>query len=283
MATPYDINSTIQSYLNAYSGQPGGQPGNAQSLAAGPAEANLGNAQNLQSLSSLVNNINQQAQQTANISRTGYNPAFDQQQLQNIYNLSAGNVSPETTREAEAAAAQQWGGGGFGVDTPAWQSAVRRTLGLQREDLQKQGAAQYGDYLQTHQAAPLYDIKEALVTPQLYQSELENRRNQALQLAKMQSDAATAQMNARAALAEKLFSSTGGDRGRMTGSFLYPSETVGGNRTWFGANISPNDTDYRAMQERQNQDYAKNMERFLNSIMGGGTSNWGTGSYPAGY
>lgn len=204
MATPLDINQSIQSYLKSYQGA----PSTPEALAQVPAQVNLAAAPNLESLSTLVNRINQTAQQQANLSRTGYSPEYDQGILQNIYNMSQGYVSPETVSEAESAAAQQWGGAGFGVDTPAMQSAVRRTLGLTREQQQQQAAQEYAQYLGTHPSAPIYDVSKMMVTPADYQVFLKQQQDQALALAQLQERMSEARGTAYANLYSKLYKPT---------------------------------------------------------------------------
>lgn len=178
----YDISSSIQDYLKAYNVP---TTGDATSLATEPAEANIANAPNLEKLSEIVNRINQQAQSAANLARTGGSGAVDEQILGNISRMAQGYVSPETVSEAEASAAQRWGGAGFGVDTPAWQSAVRRTLGLQREALQTQAAKDYNEYLASHPSAPIYDISKSLITPEIYSTDQARRAEEALKAAQL--------------------------------------------------------------------------------------------------
>lgn len=124
------------------------------------------NAPNLQKISGIVNALNQQAQQQANLGRVGGDPRYDQAILANILQQSQGYVSPETVREAEAGIAAQYGGAGFAPDTPAMQSAVRRAMGIRREDLQGKAAEQYAQFLQTHPAADVVDVSKYTMTPQ---------------------------------------------------------------------------------------------------------------------
>lgn len=227
MATPFDINTTLDTYLQAYSGQ----PTSPESLAEVPAQVNLANAPNLENLSTLVNQINQRAQQAANLSRTGGAPEYDQAILQNIYNMTQGYVSPETVREAESAAAQQWGGAGFGVDTPAMQSAVRRTLGLTREEQQAKGAEEYARYLAAHPSAPIYDIRESLVSPELYEKYTAGRRQQELELASMAAKLAEARGQAYASIYGKLLDPALMGRYSVPGEIDVTGATAGGYKT----------------------------------------------------
>lgn len=148
------------------------------------------NAASLENVSQILNRINQQAQQQANLARTGGNPAYDQAILGNIYRGAQGYVNPETVREAEAAAAQQWGGAGFGVDTPAWQSAVRRALGLTREQQQEQAARDYEAYLAGHPSAPIVDVSRYTMTPEQYTSDVARQQDAEYRAAALRQQAA---------------------------------------------------------------------------------------------
>lgn len=176
MAT-YNTSQAIDAYLKAATGATAKDPG------AGASEANIANAPNIDKISEIVNRINQQRQQEANLARTGGSAALDQQILSNIDRMAQGLPTEATVSEAQAAAAQQWGGRGFATDTPAWGSAVRRALGLQSEQLQEQAASDYERYLAAHPSAPVWGAEQALTTPSLYASQQESAADRALKAA----------------------------------------------------------------------------------------------------
>lgn len=154
------------------------------------------NAPALQQISSIVNAINQQAQQQANLARTGGNAAYDQSILDNINRMAQGYISPETMGEAQLASAQRWGGAGFGVDTPAAQSAVRRALGLQREEMARQAASDYDAYIKSHPSAPIVSIDKYTVTPEALASYQAQQAEDAMRAAQLRQEASKFQYQA---------------------------------------------------------------------------------------
>lgn len=177
----------------------------ATSMVEDPLAANIAAAPSLEKISDIINSINQKAQQQANLSRTGGSGAYDQSILDNINRMAQGYISPETIAETQASAAQQWGGRGFGVDTPAMQAAVRRTLGLQREDLAKEAASEYATYLGAHPSAPIADVSKFMVTPESYAQAQEAADARKLQLAELQQkgEISRAEMNQQIQLANQ--------------------------------------------------------------------------------
>lgn len=173
----YDTANAINTYLKAAAGVGAKDPG------AAATEANIADAPNIDKISEIVNRINQQRQQEANLSRTGGSATLDQQMLENIDRMAQGLPSAATVSEAQAAAAQQWGGRGFATDTPAWGSAVRRALGLTSEQLQQQGMADYSSYLASHPSAPIWGAENALSTPAIYAQRQESEADRALKSA----------------------------------------------------------------------------------------------------
>ena len=93
----------------------------ASSMVGEPLQATIANQPALARVAEIVNQINQQQW----LGAPGRQAA-----LGAIQGRIAGQLSPETVSEAASAAAQTYGGGGFGVDSPAWQSAIRRALGI---------------------------------------------------------------------------------------------------------------------------------------------------------
>lgn len=106
-----------------------------------PLEANIKAAPSLEKIADIINSINQKAWWAA---------PGRQQQFETLQRWQAGELDPEIYEQERLDAAQRFGSAGFGVDSPAWQSSIRRALGLKRQELEEKGmagmSAFYGDY-----------------------------------------------------------------------------------------------------------------------------------------
>lgn len=140
----------------------------------GSLEANIAAAPSLEKISQILNNINQQAYMSA---------PGRQEALSAIQGRVAGNLSPETIAENQLAAAQTYGGGGFGVDSPAWQSAIRRATGIDREKMIGEGL---GELQSFYQGMPTVDIQKYTLTPSEYAQVQDTATRNRLALAELQ-------------------------------------------------------------------------------------------------
>lgn len=146
----------------------------ATDIQGGSLEANIAAAPSLEKISQILSNINQQAYMAA---------PGRQEALSAIQGRVAGNLSPETIAENQLAAAQTYGGGGFGVDSPAWQSAIRRATGIDREQLIGQGL---GELQSFYQGMPTVDIQKYTLTPSEYAQVQDTATRNRLALAELQ-------------------------------------------------------------------------------------------------
>ena len=99
-------------------------------LTAQAAASNIASAPSIDSLTQLLSGINQRAYLSA--------PGRSQE-LGTIENQLAGNLDPSTIYANQLRNAEQYGAGGFSGDSQAWQTAIQRGLGLDREALIGQG------------------------------------------------------------------------------------------------------------------------------------------------
>lgn len=142
-------------------------------LTGGTTGANLANVPNLDSLTQLVNQINQKSWLSA---------PGRQQELSNAQNLLAGNLDPNWVAEQQNRAAAQFGGAGFGVDSAAWNAALQRAMGIQKQDLEAQG----GKALEAlYSGMPTFDPITQLLTPAQSIAYQENIRQQQLEAQKL--------------------------------------------------------------------------------------------------
>ncbi len=165
----------------------------ATSMVQDPLAANIAAAPSLEKIANIISGINQQSWLSA---------PGRQQELGNIQRWQAGELDPSVYSGVASQAAQTYGGGGFGVDSPAWQAAVQRALGTSRQALQEKGAAALGEF---YQGMPTTDVAKYTMTPQDFASVQDAARARQLQLAELQQKGALtrAELTQRQALANQ--------------------------------------------------------------------------------
>ena len=156
-----------------------GAPAAGSGLAGQAAAQNIAAAPSLDALAQIISGINQKAYLSA---------PGRQAQVGNIQNELAGNLDPQTVQAAQLAAAERYGGSGFGADSGAWQSAIQRATGINREALKGKGAT---DLNALYSGMPVTDASQFAVTPAL----LQQQQQAAAQLAEQsrEFDTSTAQ------------------------------------------------------------------------------------------
>ena len=156
-----------------------GAPAAGSGLAGQAAAQNIAAAPSLDALAQIISGINQKAYLSA---------PGRQAQVGNIQNELAGNLDPQTVQAAQLAAAERYGGAGFGADSGAWQSAIQRATGISREALKCKGAT---DLNALYSGMPVTDATQFAVTPAL----LQQQQQAAAQLAEQarEFDVSTAQ------------------------------------------------------------------------------------------
>lgn len=155
--------------------------------------ANISSAPALEKIANIVSQINQQSYLSA---------PGRQQELANINRWQAGELDPSIYADVASKAAQMYGTGGFGVDSPAWQSAVQRAIVTNRQALQEKGASELEKF---YAGMPATDVTKYTITPSDYASAQDAARARQLQLAQIQQTGAlkTAEMNQARALAQQ--------------------------------------------------------------------------------
>lgn len=144
-------------------GLPTGFPGD---VTQATATTNLNAMPTLEQISQMVNSINQAAWDKAKADRLGpQGQAIQNQLLQNTASNAAGLVPQDVMNQIMQGQAESYGGSGFGVDSPAMNSAVRRALGLTSIGLQEQAGKDYTQLLAENPSAPIYSPSQGFTTP----------------------------------------------------------------------------------------------------------------------
>lgn len=143
------------------------------SATGGAAEEAVAAAPALEKIADIVSSINRKAYMSA---------PGRQEALGNIQRWQAGELDPSVYSDIAGQAAQTYGGAGFGVDSPAWQSAVQRAIVTNRQALQEKGGAALDEF---YRGMPTTDINRYIATPGEYASAQEAARNRSLQLAEL--------------------------------------------------------------------------------------------------
>ena len=147
-------------------------------IVGGALQGNISNAPNLAAIADIVNSINQKAWLSA---------PGRQQELANVNRWQAGQLDPSVYEDVALQAAQRYGGGGFGVDSPAWQAAIQRAIVTNRQALQEKGA---GALEKMYEGMPTTDVQKYTLTPEDYATVLDRQQAQQLQLAGLQQQGA---------------------------------------------------------------------------------------------
>lgn len=144
-------------------------------LATKTAQSNLAASPYNVQLADIINRVNREAQKQANLARIPGAAGLEEQSSENIQDLLAGRLSSSYLENLYTNLAQQWGGRGYGVDTPALNAAALRAIGITTEDLQKRGQEQLTAAYDRNKPAPLFDISSMLTTPSVYSTTAANR------------------------------------------------------------------------------------------------------------
>lgn len=146
-------------------------------LADQAAQQNLGAIGNIGTLTQDIQGINQGAYLSA---------PGRAKQLSTIEDMLAGNLDQSTIYENQLRNAEKYGAGGFGSDTAAWQTAIQRGLGLDRQDLIKAGQTAMN---QLYAGMPVADASSQLATPNLLEQQQATAQEQALEQQRIQNQA----------------------------------------------------------------------------------------------
>lgn len=101
-----------------------------------------------------------------------------QQQLDTITNQLSGNLDPSTIYNAQLNNAEQYGSGGFSSDSQAWQTAVQRALGIDRENLIGSGQKAMDSF---YSQMPQVNAQNQAVTPAILEQQQATAAEQALE------------------------------------------------------------------------------------------------------
>jgi hypothetical protein len=154
-------------------------PGNTaqNGLADQSAQQNISASGNIDTLTKLLSGINQ----SAYLSAPGR-----QQQLGTIENQLSGNLDPSTIYQNQLANAEQYGAGGFSSDSPAWQTAIQRGLGIDRQNLIGAGQTAMNAM---YAGMPQVNAQDQTTTPALLEQQQATAAAQALQQQQIQNQA----------------------------------------------------------------------------------------------
>jgi hypothetical protein len=147
---------------------PYGAPAQGSGLAGEAAAANIAASGDIEKLSRLAAQTNEMAWNAA---------PGRKEQLAGIQNRLAGNLDPQTIESAQLDAAQQYGSKGFGVDSGAWQSAIQRAIGTNREAIKSQGATELDQY---YSGMPTTSAQQFMMTPELLETQQQHKAQNAL-------------------------------------------------------------------------------------------------------
>jgi hypothetical protein len=147
-------------------------------LADQSAQQNISASGNIDTLTKLLSGINQ----SAYLSAPGR-----QQQLGTIENQLSGNLDPSTVYQNQLSNAQQYGAGGFASDSPAWQTAIQRGLGIDRQNLITSGQNAMNSM---YAGMPQVNAQDQTTTPALLEQQQATQSAQALQQQQIQNQAA---------------------------------------------------------------------------------------------
>lgn len=128
-------------------------------LTAQAAAQNLASAPTIDRLTQLVQGINQ----TAYLSAPGRSQA-----LGTIENELSGNLDPSTIYENQLANAEKYGAGGFSSDSEAWQTAVQRGLGIDRQALIGAGQTALDNF---YAGMPTVNAQDQMTSPALLEQQ----------------------------------------------------------------------------------------------------------------
>jgi hypothetical protein len=142
------------------------------------AQQNVAAAGDINSLTNLLSNINQNNYLSA---------PGRQQQLDTIENELSGNLDPSTIYQNQLNNAEQYGAGGFSSDSPAWQTAVQRGLGIDQQNLITAGQTAMNSL---YSQMPQVNAQDQTTTPALLEQQQSTQAAQALQQQQIQNQVA---------------------------------------------------------------------------------------------
>jgi hypothetical protein len=138
-------------------------------LAGQAAQQNIAAGGDINTLTQLLSGINQNAYLSA---------PGRQQQLGTIQNQLSGNLDPSTVYQNQLNNAQKYGAGGFGSDSQAWQTAIQRGLGIDRQNLIGAGQTAMNQF---YSDMPKVNAQNQAVTPAILEQQQATQAQQALQ------------------------------------------------------------------------------------------------------
>ena len=132
-----------------------------------------------------IDSLTQQLQQ---INQNAYLSAPGRtQDLATIQNELAGNLDPSTIYENQLKNAEQYGAGGFSGDSQAWQTAIQRGLGIDRQNLITAGQNALNSF---YGNMPTVNAKDFTTSPDLLEQQQATLAAQALQQQQIENQAA---------------------------------------------------------------------------------------------
>ena len=137
-------------------------------LTAQAAAQNIASAPSIDTLTQLIQGINQKAYLSAP-GRT--------QELGTIEDMLSGKLSYSKWYEEQLKGAQGYGAGGFSADSPAWQTAIQRGLGLDTEALVGAGQKAMDAF---YAGMPVANAQAQMTTPALLEQQQATQGAQAL-------------------------------------------------------------------------------------------------------
>ena len=159
---------------------------NAPPAVIAPANTNLTQSTASQNLSA-VPTIASLEQAIADINQNAYLSAPGMKEsLATIQDELAGKLAPSTIYANQLANAQQYGAGGFSSDSPAWNTAIARGLGIDTQNLVTAGQNALDSF---YAGLPKVNAQTQLATPELTQSQAATAGQQAIAEQQVQNQA----------------------------------------------------------------------------------------------
>ena len=160
---------------------------NAPSAVIAPANTNLTQTTAAQNLAA-VPTIDSLTKAIADINQNAYLSAPGMKEsLATIQDELAGKLAPSTIYANQLANAQQYGAGGFSSDSPAWNTAIARGLGIDTQNLVTAGQNALASF---YAGLPKVNAQTQLATPELTQSQAATAGQQAIEEQQVQNQAA---------------------------------------------------------------------------------------------
>jgi len=127
--------------------------------------------------------------------QTPESQAIESDWYQNISDMLAGNIPQDLVTSTYQDIAERYGGTGMGADAAAYQTALLNAMNETSLGMMEKGATEAEAYAQAYPATEIWDVSEALISPEAYTSYLSTSaatqaeaESEAAQLAEQQAE-----------------------------------------------------------------------------------------------